>query len=617
MAMKTWHRPVRFAVIALASFALLVTALPQVASAVGLGSLATRLGSASSCSSGSGVSGGSSACCGSSGGISSSSCTSGEGTVTGKVRVTGAPKGFVATFSGAGACPDTGTVDMLCANPIYALADGGSYSLSLASGTWVVDGFYEINAFGGAFLGTPTVVTVTPGGSAVRNFAVPYVAPASLSGTVKVTAVPSGTAIDSISALLCPADSPFTGGVAPVDCVSGYDGEMNPGSKSGTFELTGLPSQGGWIAYPGFCTLFGCVTNAKASKAVTLFPGKKSSVALSTPYIVPGNGLLDGKVVVTKAPPGFSPQVGVSACQVQSGGSSCEEFSTSSGSPFSLLLNAGQWVVSGLYFAAPFDNAIVGPSRTVTIEGGLTTKVTLAAPYRVLGTAAGTIGVTHVPSATKVTGYTVLACPVSTSTPPVFPSLSCVEEYSGSAGDIYGDAAAKRLGKSAPQASLSPVRAGTPIDTYSLPTLTPGRWILYPGYQTAFGTYQSPAGTTVTIAAAGTTTDHLTVRYQAPSAGLVSGKVSVTGAPLNGYSAGVRACNARPTSSSCPGEEDTYLQSTNGSYRLLLPPGTWWVSGFVDLYGSGPETTEVVSASHKTVVSDGSRSVESFTVAVG
>ena len=49
-SMKRWNQRVRLGVIAVASFVLLVTVLPQVASGLGLGPLANRLASSVSCS---------------------------------------------------------------------------------------------------------------------------------------------------------------------------------------------------------------------------------------------------------------------------------------------------------------------------------------------------------------------------------------------------------------------------------------------------------------------------------------------------------------------------------------------------------------------------------------
>jgi hypothetical protein len=149
---------------------------------------------------------------------------------------------------------------------------------------------------------------------------------------------------------------------------------------------------------------------------------------------------------------------------------------------------------------------------------------------------------------------------------------------------------------------------------YLLSTLTSGPWTLYPGYRTVFGSYTDPVGTTVTIAAGQTTTTRLSVPYQTPSFGVVVGKVAVIGAPANGFQSGVRACSAPPTGTSCPNEQDAFNQSSD-LYQLSLAPGTWWVSGFVDLFG-GVSFNQVTSPSTAVTVTPGSRTTENFTVKV-
>ena len=137
------------AIIAAASFVLLVTVLPQIGSSIGLTSLANRIVGNESCvgSGSSGSSGSSSMCCSGSSGSSGSSSSTGQcgmGTVTGTVTVTGTPKKFTPAYLGAGACPTTTPPNEACSDPQYALATtNGVYRLSLSPGTWHVDGFYE------------------------------------------------------------------------------------------------------------------------------------------------------------------------------------------------------------------------------------------------------------------------------------------------------------------------------------------------------------------------------------------------------------------------------------------------------------------------------------------
>jgi mannose-6-phosphate isomerase-like protein (cupin superfamily) len=254
--------------------------------------------------------------------------------------------------------------------------------------------------------------------------------------------------------------------------------------------------------------------------------------------------------------------------------------------------------VHGLYLAAPFDNAIGGPSQTVTITGGRTTTVPLTVPYQLLGTASGTVRVTGNQQHIPITSYTVSACPVVASGSSPSP---CIDEYSGPAGFGIGSSITSA-------AAHAKGAARSPVNLYDITTLTPGTWTLYPGYGTALGAYTDPVGTDVTIAAGQTTSRPLTVPFQAPTLGEVSGKVVVVGAPADGFESGVRACTAPPSGTSCAGELDAYSQA-NGAYSLALPPGTWWLSGFVEIFTgvglgestSAPKQVSVVPGSHRTL----------------
>ena len=615
--MKRWRRTVRIGMLAVAGVVLLAVAVPQVASGIGLTSLANRLASLTSCSSGSSDSSGSSCCSGSSGSASesgSSGCATGPGTVTGSVTVTGAPVGSAPTYVGAGACPYLGPSSLaaLCPDPSYALQYNGSYTFSLDPGTWVVSGFYEVNPFGGAFLGTPQVVTVTSGGTLTLDLTVPYVKPATLAALVKVTGLPTGTTVQSVSVLLCPAGSPYTGDPAPITCVSSNNYFPTPGPSSGTITLTGLPS-GSWTAYPGYCTTFGCGTNPKAGKSVTLTAGHSSKVRLTTGYLVPPQGLVNATVTVTGAPAGFSAPVGVTACQVQSFFTTCTGWGgQADGSSFPLQLASGVWEITAAYYAPVFGNPINGPTELVDVQGGQILNLTMAVPYQVLGTAAGSIKVAGLPGGTKVTSYTVTACPDSVIT--AFPFLSCVSEYSGPGVITYGAANTRRMGRNVKRLSV-PRAATARINTYNLPTLTPGAWDLSVQYTTAFGTFYGQGSTKVNVAGGQTTTTKLTVPYQAPTLGDVTGKVSVVGAPAYGFQAGARACSTAPVAGSCTGEVDAYL-GANSKYQLNLPPGTWWVEGVVyDYLISGVQT--ITTAPRQVTVGVGSKSTQNFTVTVG
>jgi hypothetical protein len=253
---------------------------------------------------------------------------------------------------------------------------------------------------------------------------------------------------------------------------------------------------------------------------------------------------------------------------------------------------------------------VVGPSDTVVVKGGKITTVALTVPYQRLGTAIGTIDVTGVPAHVAITTYTMTACPAGPTSTLI--ELSCVYEYSGSGGVGEGVAdPAKLAGVAHPTVAASP-RTTTPINRYKLPTLTAGRWTLYPGYETAFGSYVKSMGTTVTITAGGTVTKDLTLAYQPPTTGLVSGTVQAVDAPVDSE-AGVEACTAPPTATTCAGALSTFPLFGGDTYQLALPPGTWWVAGFVDVYEQNG-AVQSVSAPHKVTVVAGGQYKADFNV---
>ena len=583
--MKRSKQWLRMGLVAGAGLVLLVTVLPQMASATDLGTPAHRL---------------------------ATSTVTGAltGTVTGTVTITGAPKGFAAGLIGAGACPDTGSTGFACQNPDYALSANGTYSLQLKVGKWRLAGFYELGVLSGAFLGTSTVVTVTSGNTTKVNVTVPYRKPAAVKGTISVTGVPSGIQIDELAVLLCPSYAPYQGGTTSIACVNDY--ASGSSGDSAPYQIAGLPP-GAWFAYPTVCTKFGCDTNAKAGKSITLVGGTTKIVNVTTPFPTPASGLLTGKVTVTGAPTGFADPVAVMACKTAT--TNCQTETLAPGGAFTLLLANGTWSITGLYLAAPFYNEIAGATKSVAITGGHTTTLDLSVPYQVLGEAAGAVNVIGVPSGVTVKSYTVLACPAAFPwAGGVLRPPECVNEYSGPAGYGLGAAAPATLEVRHPAVAPLPALAG--INRYQLPTLTKGTWILYPGYQTVFGAYTDPSGTKVSIASGKTTTQNLTVPYHKPSVGVVAGTVSVVGSPGSGVASGVEACSARPTATSCPHEQEAYAQS-DGSYQLTLAPGTWWVAGFVEFFPYfGGTMTESISTPVDLTVKAGSLFTKDFTVVV-
>jgi hypothetical protein len=542
------------------------------------------------------------------------------GTVTGTVTVTGAPKKFTPAFIGAGACPTSSPPGQFCADPQYELASNGVYTLNLAPGTWRIDGFYENNAYGGAFLGTAQTVTVTSGGTVDLNLTVPYEKAASLHGTITVKNVPPFVPLYAVQVLLCPSFAPYNGVAPSIACVTGNGSPISNanGTVTAPYSVTGLPPVT-WTAYPGYCAQSGCGYNAKKGVTVNLTPGGSSTANVSTDFLLAGQALLTGTISVTGAPTGFADEVGVTACPVgqPSGPVACNTFYGLSGNRYDLVLAAGQWSVKGFYLAAPYDNAVDGPNQIVTLAKKQTTNLFLSVPYQVPGTATGTITVNGLPAGVKVQSYTVLACPSSEPWNGGIPAPECVSEYSGPGGFGFG-AADRGEAKSANPSANPPAgfagAAKTPINQYSLPTLTPGGWLLYAGYQTAFGSVSNMKGKWVSIAPGKTTTRDLRVAYKQPAQGAATGVVTVIGAPTNGFESGVMACSGLPTAGSCPGEQQAYSQQ-GGTYTMLLSPGTWWLEGFVYLFG-GPGENESTSPAKKVVITQGVEVTKNFTVTV-
>jgi hypothetical protein len=578
------NQKVQVGLLAVASFVLALTVLPAVASGSGIRAL------------------------------------SGSGTVTGTVKVTKAPSGFVPAYIGAGACPDTGPAGQMCANPQYTLSGpGGAYTLSLSAGTYRVAGFYENSGYGGAFLGPTHVVSVTAGGTVALNLSVPYRTPAAIMGTITITGVPKSVLVSQLEVLLCPSFASYTGGTIPLACVTTYTQPSAAGSNTGTYSLSGLPP-GAWTAYPGFCTQSSCGTpDPNNGTAVTLVGGQTTTLNLTGKFLEPGQAFVSGTVSVTGAPAGFSAQVGVSACP-QGGTLPCQVTYYLSNGQFGLILSAGTWTVKGFYLAAPYDNAIDGPAVTVTLASRQYAKQDLAVPYEVLGTATGKITITGLPTGVRITDYELLACPASEpwggGTAVAAPE--CVSEYSGPGGFGYGPADRNQVkttspAEKPPSGYAGPAQAAAAFNLYSVPTLTAGTWLLYPGYKDVFGTVLNSTPTSVNIASAGTTTQNLTVAYETPTEGAVTGTVDVIGAPAGGNEAGAQACTALPSGATCLGEQDAYAQS-GGAYSLLLAPGTWWVRGFVDVPGSSG-LTQSTSSAVEIHLSAGQNAKENFAVA--
>ncbi len=199
-----------------------------------------------------------------------------NGLIEGTVTVTGAPKG-TSMLVGVGGCPDKSGILTLCPSPTYTLAGtGGAYQLAVPAGKWLIAGFYEVAPFGGQFLSATHVEVITGGSILHLNLTIPYVAPATVTATVKVTGVPSGTTVELIGMLVCPTSTPYHGTVEPIEC------SFTSGTPSATLSIGTLPP-GKFLVYPGYLTATSSLISTIGTP-VTLASGKTSHVALTVAY---------------------------------------------------------------------------------------------------------------------------------------------------------------------------------------------------------------------------------------------------------------------------------------------------------------------------------------------
>ena len=407
---KIWQPRARMAVIAAASFVLLVTVLPQIGSSIGLTSLANRIVGSESCvgSGSSGSSGSSSMCCSGSssssgvGGQSSISGQCGMGTVTGTVTVTGAPKKFIPAYLGAGACPTVSPPNEVCSDPQYALATNGVYTLSLSPGTWRVSGFYENGPYGGAFLGCrpdrdrdvrsngapesdrsvqeacvlardhhhQERAAVRPG-RASRSLALPV-----------LRALQRRHAVDRLRHRVRLAAWRWRHHHDDHRWQHRRETAADEQHRHGVL-LVDRPASGDLDGVPGLLRAIGLRLQRQEGCGRRADPRWQQHGNVSTNFLLPGEALLTGTVSVTGAPSGFSDEVGVTACPAggQSGGASyCHTFYGFSGNRYTMVLDAGQWSVKGFYLAEPYDNAVDGPTQLVTLAKKQTTNLYLERP---------------------------------------------------------------------------------------------------------------------------------------------------------------------------------------------------------------------------------------------
>ena len=223
------------------------------------------------------------------------------GTLHGTVTVTGAPKGFNPAYVGVGVCVAGGPPKQLCPAPQYFL--GSPYTLVLPAGRWRIDGFARARALRRSVPGRGAYDQRHGGGRPPRaNVTVPYKAPGTVQGTVKVTGVPEGVTIQAYVVLLCPSFAPFKGGSPPIACVE-TTAPVAP--TGGRYRVSTLPP-GIWTVYPGHVSTFGLTIVPKAGAKTTVVSNHTTTVNVTTPYVRPSNGILAGTITISGAPSGFT-----------------------------------------------------------------------------------------------------------------------------------------------------------------------------------------------------------------------------------------------------------------------------------------------------------------------
>ena len=406
------------------------------------------------------------------------------GQITGNVVVRNAPAGFAGEV-GIVACPSTATPSRaLCSSPQYAFSgSGGSYTLAVAAGTWQVYTFYDVGYQGGAYVGRARTVVVAPGATVRLNIAVPYQVPSTIAGTATVTGVPSGVSIDQIQVTACPSSTPLVDDSPSPLCATDF---LAPGS-----DQYSIPTlyKGTWLVYVGYYTIFG-LTLTSSPTTLVVKKATSSTVNLSVAYQTPPNAIVQGTVTVTGAPAGFSAASGVGGCPEVGGSPTlCADplyTLAGPGGSYELLLPAGGWDLAGFYELAFFGGQFLSPVQTVDLAGGTIVTLNFTVPYTKPATITSTITVTGVPAGQVIEETMLLACPSDFPDTGQTQPIECVS------------------GVSTP---------GTPV---SIPTLPPGKWLLYPGYLTASDNeVTGTTATRVTLAAGRTKVKNLSIAYQA------------------------------------------------------------------------------------------------------
>jgi hypothetical protein len=286
------------------------------------------------------------------------------------------PKGFKPAVLGVEECPNTGTPTM-CSNPTIQTGMFGTssfnYSYTLSPGSYNLAGFYELTENGPKFMGGVATASVTSNMNTNLVLQVYYQTPATLSGKITIKNVPKSDPVSRVTVLVCPSSEPYNGSTPAEDCLTGgatatkKTASSGAISASGKYSVTGFPA-GSWLAYPGYKALSGSTTSTSGT-TVTLKAGKTTAQNLKTNFLMGNQGLVFGKVKVTGAPAGFSPQLGAQACSTTT--SDCVTANQPNGHDFNLILGAGSYDVRGFYVTSGGSDVYGSPVPEVVTAGAM------------------------------------------------------------------------------------------------------------------------------------------------------------------------------------------------------------------------------------------------------
>ncbi len=275
-----------------------------------------------------------------------------------------------------------------------------------------------------------------------------------------------------------------------------------------------------------------------------------SSSSSSSSSCPPPTGSISGTVTVTGAPTGLDYIQGAALCPASAPatGPLCADPDYTESNTFAFgLLTAGAWRLVPFY--QPFDNNVAGTffGRPVVVElsAGETATRNLTIGYQTPAALAGTDIVTKVPTGLSVSDFTVLACPAWAPYTGSWIPFPCTE-----AGGV-------------------PTSTGVDSAPYSFDDLQAGPELVYAGFCSQFGCEINPHGRRVQLRAGHTASAIVTTPFVLRGQGIVTGTVTVTGAPA-GFTGipGMEACQ-----SGAPNTCEVVEATPN--YGLEVPAGTW------------------------------------------